>query len=202
MLGSLEHAKSLALIVATGADPEENGFAYAGQGAYRNAYLGPDGNIYKVDRNKAAGKQMTGYNYSEWVGLVNSLDLISLPISHNRVARFALSQMYQVGSWFILCQEYVPNSSTYSEPLDYSEYRSIQDWFGITDLHGGNYRVDDEGNIVIVDAGFNSSHDEAGKYVPCDACGVDHYCTGSHKENKLADTMLIGWAKAAASMVD
>ena len=191
MLGSIHYAKLIALIIATGAEPESHGFAHAGMGAYRNAYIGPDGNIYKVDRNKDAGKTMTGYNYSEWAGICEAQNIIPLPISSGAIVRLAQSQMYQVGKWFILCQEYVPNGSEYTYLSGY-DYRAIQDWFGVEDLHAGNYRVDDAGDIVIVDYGFNSSHKDYGDYKTCECCGTEHYCQGK-KENKVADDLTIAW---------
>lgn len=197
MIGNLQNAKDLLLCLKTGMKPELLGFEYIAMGAYRRAYRGPDGFIYKVDRNESAGKDMNGYNYSEWLGICNAQHMIPKPLQNGTIARVAHSQLFEIGTEYVLCQEFVPNSSSYNAIVG-REFREVGDWFGVDDLHGDNYRVDDNGDVVIVDFGFNSSQNQV--YVTCSECGNGHYKVVNDREE--ADETLVAWLGAAQKVAD
>jgi hypothetical protein len=116
------------------------GWEYLGSGAYRHAFLGPDGIVYKVHTAFAlnTGENENARQFDQWKELANAISLVG----NVRMANCAM-----IGN--VLTQEHVVGA--YPKIEDNRTVESILRMVSLRffDIHLNNYRVVDEQFVIF-----------------------------------------------------
>lgn len=142
MIGTREHAATIATMPLREdnnddwSGPVPEGFTYLGSGAYRHAFLGPDGVVYK--RHVNDGQDDGGGNLTEWA---------RYQMECPKGVRFARTHLFNIGDIPIIAMEYVDEKSP--KLLD-EAIRKALNTLGIWDYYGNNVRFRD-GEVILTD---------------------------------------------------
>jgi hypothetical protein len=133
-----------------------HGWSIVGEGAYRVAYLGPDGVVYKVQHDSESGKW--DENLEEW----QNGQLYSDKVREATNGKARLAECDYFSDCNVIAMEYVPrerNSSTFDWLKDcyiYAEgvkplIKAIKKVTDITDLHSDNCWFGPDGILTVID---------------------------------------------------
>lgn len=131
------------------------GFKRLGSGSYRIAYLHKASNVvYKIDRYVDSHSSMSNSgeveNYPVLVNKVEEKGLTKVKVPQTSGHEFMLDAKRVV----VCAMEFIAGKLGTEDSIhygsdSYTQYRSC----GVSDQHGGNYIVDAENNIWVIDLG-------------------------------------------------
>lgn len=149
-----------------------SGWFRLGNGISRTAYLGPDGNVYKIDDVVWHGTAPSAYysndNRSEWAAILKHQRDADIPVW----VKIPEAHLFTLGKYAVMCMEVVDTSyrfNTYCDKrhcdcasLPYYRFvpRCTGDVFadlnraGFSDVHNDNYWPQMDGRVAVVDVGL------------------------------------------------
>lgn len=151
------------------------GWVKLGSGVSRTAYLGPDGNVYKVDNVTWHGPAPSAYysndNRSEWMAILTHQERADIPAW----VMIPDAHLFTLGKFAVMCMEVIDTSAKFNswcdaangrqcdcKGLDYFKFypRCTADIFrdlqaaGFDDVHNDNYWLQIDGRVAVVDVGL------------------------------------------------
>lgn len=140
------------------------GWKYLGRGISREAYLSPEGVVYKIIRRDEGGMGDCGDQNQEYQAF-EVLSKIDHPIfSVPKMAKFVIGRRIVLAAEYLGCEE--DNRYNFTCPCD-AEYMEAMKFFRTNDLHPGNVRSM-ANKVYAIDLGFFNP-----SYVPANRCYRD-----------------------------
>jgi len=158
-LGNKEDAQLIYRRRKSGGGPLPKGWKKLGEGAYRCAYLSPEGVVYKINRTTWDGD----HNFIEEM---NFRRIRSSKVKIPSTWRIAKTKLYTFKNKsddvvHVVAMEYVKGShkeglaTVEQEEAFFQKSGALAAWeaLGLDDLHEGNFVITPKGKKVIIDLG-------------------------------------------------
>ena len=120
-----------------------DGWKYLGSGWSRDAFLGPDGVVYKVARSGRYQSRSTALNCSRSEAKFYKANCEKARSIGLRLAACRLLNNS------VLAMEYVPHDKT--KTVVWADITKAEIHLGLSDLHTGNVAMDENGVLTIID---------------------------------------------------